>query len=305
MKRVKKMPNGFVNVLKAPGITSHDIINHLRKIYSMKKVGHAGTLDPAAAGVLPVGLGKATRMLEYMDEADKSYKAEVTFGYSTDTGDDTGKVIEEAEYTMPSEDRVKEVLNSFRGTIKQRPPMHSAIRINGEKAYKLARKNIEVEMPEREVTIYDINLQEMTADGFIFEVVCSKGTYIRTLCRDIGKKLNIPTVMSFLIRSHVGVFKLDTAWSTEEIGLVPHKVLLPVDYPIRHLAKHVIDETEALMFKQGKQLDIADDIVFEDKYIRLYVKGVGESKKEEFAGIGRILVTENNKRKIAPHKVLL
>lgn len=289
------MPNGFVNVLKAPGITSHDIVDHLRKIYSMKKIGHAGTLDPAAAGVLPIALGKATRMLEYMDNADKSYKVEITFGYSTDTGDDTGKVIEEAEYTMPSAEAIKEVLKSFCGEIKQRPPMHSAIRINGEKAYKLARKNIEVEMPERQVTIHEITFQEMTENGFVFEVVCSKGTYIRTLCIDIGKKLNIPAVMSFLIRSHVGVFKLDNAWSTEEVGLLPHKALLPIDYPIRHLPEYKLTEEEAVMAKQGKQLDIKDDINFTDEFIRLY-------KDKEFVGIGRYLAEEN---KIAPHKIVL
>ena len=105
------MPNGFVNVLKAPGITSHDIVSHLRKVYGLKKVGHAGTLDPAAAGVLPVALGKATRMLEYMDDVDKSYKVEVTFGLSTDTGDDTGKIIETMEnYTMPTAEKIKEAL---------------------------------------------------------------------------------------------------------------------------------------------------------------------------------------------------
>ena len=108
------MPNGFVNVLKAPGITSHDIVAHLRKVYGMKKIGHAGTLDPAAAGVLPIALGKATRMLEYMDDVDKSYTAEVTFGYATDSGDDTGKVIEEmSSYELPTEDAIKGALGNF------------------------------------------------------------------------------------------------------------------------------------------------------------------------------------------------
>ncbi len=291
------MPNGFVNVLKAPGITSHDVVAHLRKVYSMKKVGHAGTLDPMAAGVLPVALGKATRMLEYMDNTDKSYKAEVTFGYSTDTGDDTGNIVQEAEYTMPTEADIKKALEKFHGEIKQRPPMYSAIRINGEKAYNLARKNIEVEMPERTVTIYEINFQEMTKNGFVFEVKCSKGTYIRSLCMDIGKELGILATMSFLVREHVGVFTLENACTTEEIGLLPHKVLLPVDYPIKHLPKYSISDEEALMIKQGKRIDCnGEDLdLGEEKFIRLYTE-------KEFVGIGRFVFSEN---KIAPHKVLL
>lgn len=290
------MPNGFVNVLKAPGITSHDIVSHLRKVYGLKKVGHAGTLDPAAAGVLPVALGKATRMLEYMDDVDKSYKVEVTFGLSTDTGDDTGKIIETMEnYTMPTAEKVKEALETFRGEIKQRPPMYSAIRINGEKAYNLARKNIEVEMPERDVVIHDIKFQEMTQNGFIFEVVCSKGTYIRSLCMDIGKYLGIPTVMSFLIRTHVGAFKLEDAFTTEEIGSLPHMALLSIDFPIKHLPKYVISDEEAVMIKQGKQIAVKEDEEITEKFIRLY-------KDKEFAGIGRYVFSEH---KIAPHKVVL
>ena len=292
------MPNGFVNVLKAPGITSHDIVSHLRKIYGIKKIGHAGTLDPGAAGVLPIAIGKATRMLEYMDNVDKTYKAEVTFGMRTDTGDDTGKVLEQVEYTMPSAEAVKEVLNSFLGEIEQQPPMYSAIRINGEKAYKLARKNIEVEMPKRKITIHQITFQETTENGFVFEVNCSKGTYIRTLCEDIGKKLGIPTVMSFLIRSKVGVFTVENAWTTEEIGLLPHKVLLNVDYPIQHLAKYTLSETEANDFKQGRRVKLPYDVnlaLAGENFVRLYTD-------KEFAGIGRYLQEE---KAIAPHKVLL
>lgn len=292
------MPNGFVNVLKAPGITSHDIVSHLRKVYGIKKIGHAGTLDPAAAGVLPIAIGKATRMLEYMDNVDKTYKAEVTFGLRTDTGDDTGKILEEVEYTLPSSEQIKSVLNSFLGEIEQQPPVYSAIRINGEKAYKLARKNVEVEMPKRKITIHRISFQEMTDKGFIFEVNCSKGTYIRTLCEDIGKKLGIPTVMSFLIRTQVGLFTVENAWSTEEIGLLPHKVLLNVDFPIKHLAKYTLSAKEASDFKQGRRIELQSEIAFsdnQDKFVRLYTD-------KEFAGIGRYLAKE---KAIAPHKVLL
>ncbi len=289
------MPNGFVNVLKAPGITSHDIVAHLRKVYGMKKIGHAGTLDPAAAGVLPIALGKATRMLEYMDDVDKSYTAEVTFGYTTDSGDDTGNVVEEMPYQMPTAEAIKQVLETFRGEIRQRPPMYSAVRINGQKAYNLARKNIEVEMPERTAFIHEINFHEMTETGFVFSVTCSKGTYIRSLCMDIGKKLGIPAVMSFLVRTHVGAFKLENAWSTEEIGMLPHKALCPMDFPIKHLPEYTITEDEALMIKQGKKINVAEGTEFTDKFIRLYTD-------KEFAGIGRYVFSEH---KIAPHKVVL
>lgn len=287
------MPNGFVNVLKAPGITSHDIVAHLRKVYGIKKIGHAGTLDPAAAGVLPVALGKATRMLEYMENVDKSYTAEVTFGYTTDSGDDMGNIIEKAQYQMPTQEAIEEVLQSFRGEIKQRPPIYSAVRINGQKAYNLARKNIEVEMPERTVIIHDIKFHEMTEKGFVFSVKCSKGTYIRSLCMDIGKKLGIPAVMSFLVRTHVGKFKLENAWSTEEIGMMPHKALYPMDFPIKHLPEYKISENEALMIKQGKKINVAEKFI--NKFIRLYTD-------KDFVGIGRYIFSEG---KIAPHKVVL
>ena len=196
---------------------------------------------------------------------------------------------------MPTAEKVKEALETFRGEIKQRPPMYSAIRINGEKAYNLARKNIEVEMPERDVVIHDIKFQEMTQNGFIFEVVCSKGTYIRSLCMDIGKYLGIPTVMSFLIRTHVGAFKLEDAFTTEEIGLLPHMALLSIDFSIKHLPKYVISDEEAVMIKQGKQIAVKEDEEITEKFIRLY-------KDKEFAGIGRYVFSEH---KIAPHKVVL
>lgn len=298
------MPNGFINVLKAPGMSSHDIIGHLRKVYGIKKIGHAGTLDPAAAGVLPVAVGKATRFLEYMDNADKSYKAEVTFGYATDSGDDTGEVIERADdFTLPDAEQVRQALEQFRGAIKQRPPLYSAVLINGERAYKLARKNkngadIEIDMPEREVMIHDIRFQEMTPNGFVFDCVCSKGTYIRSLCRDIGRALGIPSVMSFLVRSHVGAFRLENAFSTEEIGLLPHKVLLPMDYPIQHLDKCELTGEQLQKAKNGLKVKLDGEVKnFSTKFIRLYDKNSGA-----FGGIGRYLPDTNE---IAPHKMIL
>ena len=292
------MPNGFVNVLKAPGMSSHDIVGHLRKVYGIKKIGHAGTLDPAAAGVLPVAIGKATRFLEYMDNAEKSYRAEVTFGYATDSCDDTGEVIERAgDFTLPTADEIKQALEHFRGAIKQRPPMYSAVIINGERAYKLARKNLDVEMPERDVIIHDISFVEMTPTGFIFDCVCSKGTYIRSLCRDIGKKLGLPSVMSFLVRSHVGAFKLQDAYSTEEIGLLPHKVLLPMDYPIQHLDKCELTAEDVQAAQQGRRVQLPENTSFDTEFVRIYNKA-----DNSFSGIGRFIAKTHE---IAPHKMIL
>lgn len=289
------MVDGFINVLKPPGMTSHDIVGHLRRLYGMKKIGHAGTLDPAAAGVLPVALGKGTRMLEFMDNDTKTYKVELLLGTETDTGDDTGKVLQEVEYTMPSREKILEVLNSFLGKIKQCPPIYSAIKINGKKACDLARKNQMVEMPEREVEIFSIDFQETTETGFIFTVHCSKGTYIRSLCMDIGKKLGIVSTMAFLIRTQVGKFTLENSFTMEEINLCPEHVLLPVDYPLEKMEKTAVNDRLAIEFKQGKKLPLPAELKGKTGFIRVYHNDI-------FIGIGRLGA---NSDYIAPHKVLL
>lgn len=247
------MTAGIVNVLKPPGMTSHDVVSCLRRVYDLKKVGHAGTLDPAAAGVLPVFLGPATRLIEFAADADKTYRVELTFGYATDSGDDSGTVIAAREdFVLPAEGELAAVLASFLGESEQIPPMHSAIKVGGRKLYELARAGIAVDRQARKIIITAIDLLRVAAPTILFDVTCSKGTYIRTLCADIGACCACPAVMSFLVRTRVGDFTLATAKSLEEIAAAPDEALLPGDYAVRHLTRVVLGDEDAAGFGHGQ-----------------------------------------------------
>jgi tRNA pseudouridine55 synthase len=248
------MSNGLINVLKPPGMTSHDVVSFIRRTYHLKRVGHAGTLDPAAAGVLPVALGSATRVLEYMTNTDKSYRVELTIGYETDTGDDTGTIINSISCSMPRKIEIEKTLASFIGTIEQIPPMYSAIKIQGKKLYELARAGITVERQPRTITIHSINLLHIDDTRILFDVTCSKGTYIRSLCTDIGQKLNCPVVMSFLVRTHVGCFSLEKAFTLQEIEQNPLNAILPLDYALQYMPKLVLKPEMAQAFKYGQSI---------------------------------------------------
>jgi tRNA pseudouridine55 synthase len=244
--------NGIINILKPPGMTSHDAVSYIRRVFAMKKVGHAGTLDPAAAGVLPVFLGSATRLIEYSTEAAKSYRVEVTFGFETDTGDDTGKVTQTGPCELPARQRLEEVLATFIGAITQIPPVYSAIKVDGKKLYELARAGIAVEPKARQVHIHDIRILEVRQSTLLLDVDCSKGTYIRSLCQDIGRKLGCPAVMSFLVRTKVGDFTLEQAVSIEEISNKKEAIVLPLDFAVAHLPLVKLSPSECKDLQQGK-----------------------------------------------------
>jgi len=214
--------DGFINFLKPPGMTSHDVVAFIRKQLRIKKVGHTGTLDPGVAGVLPICVGKATRLAEYIVDRPKSYRAEMTLGITTDSQDAYGQVLSQNDCTGIKEEDLKKVLLSFCGPQSQIPPMTSAIRQGGVRLYNLARQGIEIERKPRHVTIYRINLiksdWQLPFPKVIFDVQCSKGTYIRALCHDIGKKLGVGAYMSFLIRTQTGIFSVNNAWTGEEIA---------------------------------------------------------------------------------------
>lgn len=289
------MPDGFINVLKPPGMTSHDVVSFIRRTYGLKKVGHAGTLDPAAAGVLPIAMGKATRLIEYMTDADKTYRAELTFGFATDSGDDTGKVIETAaEFQLPDPSELKQILQEFCGINIQIPPIYSAIKINGKRACDLARQNIEVTIPERQIDIYDISLLESSSQTILFDVSCSKGTYIRTLCIDIGRRLGIPAVMSFLVRSRVGTFALSEAFTLDEIKLTPEKALCTMDEVLAHLPQQTLSMEQGAAFMQGKKIAL-DTGSKPSGAIRIY-------QQTEFIGIGQY---DFDHRCLIPGKVIV
>ena len=215
--------NGIINLKKEAGMTSHDAVFKLRKILGTKKIGHGGTLDPDVVGVLPIAVGKATRMVEFMQDEGKVYEGEITLGYSTTTEDASGEVVAETPVFSPLDETiVDQAIASLTGMITQVPPMYSAVKVNGRKLYEYARAGQEVERPERQVTIYSFKRTspisyENNLARFTFRVKCSKGTYIRTLSVDLGEKLGYAAHMSHLTRTSAAGLQLDDALTLSEI----------------------------------------------------------------------------------------
>lgn len=210
------MINGVINIYKIKGFTSHDVVAKLRGILKQKKIGHTGTLDPDATGVLPVCLGNATKLCDMLTEKKKEYIAKVQLGVTTDTQDMTGTVLQERPVVVSGE-KVREALQSFVGNYDQIPPMYSALKVNGKKLYELAREGKEVERKARPVVIHSIEVLEMSLPQLTIKVECSKGTYIRTLCHDLGEKLGCGAAMAALERTKSGQFSLETAITLEEL----------------------------------------------------------------------------------------
>lgn len=214
------MINGVINVYKEPGFTSHDVVAKLRGILKQKKIGHMGTLDPNAVGVLPVCLGKATKLCDILSEKDKTYNATLLLGLDTDTQDTSGEVISKADADSImelSEDKVFETIKSYIGDYDQIPPMFSAIKIGGEKLYNLARRGEVIERPARHCRIIDITVTKMELPRVDLHVTCSKGTYIRTLCHDIGKDLGVGGCMEKLVRIKVERFSVEDSITLKQI----------------------------------------------------------------------------------------
>lgn len=243
---------GVLAVYKPAGFTSHDVVAKTRRLLGMKRIGHAGTLDPQVTGVLPLCLGRATRIVEYIQELPKEYIATLRLGMSSDTEDLTGTVTETADDIRVTEEEVKRTLESFRRIISQTPPMYSAVKVGGKRLYELAREGKTVERKSRQVEIYEIEMSDMVWNGrfpdITFRVLCSKGTYIRTLCVDIGRALGLPGVMVKLERTMSAGIRADRCLSLEEIGErrangTLQEYLIPADEAIRHLPAHkVADE---------------------------------------------------------------
>lgn len=236
------MLEGVVNVLKPPGMTSSDVVSDLRRIFDTKRIGHTGTLDPGAAGVLPICIGRATRLFDYLVDKEKEYIAEISFGIATDTQDSYGETVEKSDAEV-TEDMLKEALTGFVGTQKQTAPMYSAVRINGKKLYELAREGVEAESKVREITISQLELiKAMGKNKFLIRIVCSKGTYVRTICKDIGDKLGVPAHMSFLLRTRSGTFVLDRTFSIDELKAFKeegrlHETLTSVEEALSHIGE--------------------------------------------------------------------
>ena len=220
------LQDGVLNVRKEAGWTSHDVVARLRVKLRKGKVGHAGTLDPEATGVLPLLLGRATRIAEYLLEWDKTYLAGLRLGESTDTQDATGTVLRQSSTDCVTEAHVKEAVTAFEGRIRQVPPMYSAIKVGGMPLYKAARAGREVERQSREVTVYRLDIIGMRLPDVMLRVTCSKGTYIRTLCSDIGDQLGVGGHLSTLVRERVGPLMIEQSLTVEEIeSRLTHGVL--------------------------------------------------------------------------------
>lgn len=249
------MLNGVIIVNKEKDFTSHDVVAKLRGILKQKKIGHTGTLDPQAEGVLPVCLGNATKLCDILTDKKKEYVATLLLGVTTDTQDMTGTVEKEAPVTA-DEAQVRRVVASFEGTYMQIPPMYSALKVNGKKLYELARQGKEVERQPRPVEIYELEILSMKLPEVTIRVLCSKGTYIRTLCADIGEKLGCGGVMKSLLRTRVEDFELKDAHTLSRIEEIRDRgelsrIVIPVDGIFSRLKKLHIRQEYAMLLENG------------------------------------------------------
>ncbi|MCB2288350.1 tRNA pseudouridine(55) synthase TruB [Clostridium sp. CS001] len=234
--------NGIINIYKPTGITSFDVVRMVRKISNVKKVGHAGTLDPEASGVLPVCIGKATKAIDYIMGDFKIYETELKLGVITDTYDKEGKILKESDVNS-SEEEIIQAINSFVGEIKQVPPMYSALKVNGKKLYELARAGIEIERQARPITIYQIDISSINIPFVKFKVKCSKGTYIRSLCYDIGELLNCGGMMWNLQRIATGQFHLEDTINIEDLNTENiNENLMPIEKIFQGNTKITIED---------------------------------------------------------------
>ncbi|WP_276608254.1 tRNA pseudouridine(55) synthase TruB [Mammaliicoccus sciuri] len=260
--------DGILAIHKEVGMTSHDVVFKLRKILKTKKVGHTGTLDPEVSGVLPICVGKATRVSDYVMESGKSYRAEVTIGMSTTTEDQTGEIVDQkrVDQNLWDKDEIIATLKQLEGDIEQIPPMYSAVKVNGKKLYEYARQNIEVERPVRRVHINSIDLisdiiYENDTCKFEIEVECGKGTYIRTLATQIGALLNYPAHMSHLIRLKSGGFSLEQAIKLDDLREIVEQdklqdVILPLEYGLNGLTEITVhDKNIVTRIQNGQKIE--------------------------------------------------
>jgi len=300
---MNRLPDGVLPVNKPAGMTSHDVVARARRLLGERRIGHTGTLDPMATGVLPLVIGRATRLADVLQEMPKAYEAEMIFGISTDTEDITGRVTESAEDVRLDEARLQAALERFRGTIVQVPPMYSAVKVEGKRLYELAREGRTVERPPRHVTIYRLELAGFETSGerpvARLSVRCSKGTYIRTLCADIGKALGIPAVMGKLVRTEAAGISLAATVTLDDLERMvregtPDAAIIPVDRAVAHLpAVHLADE-QARRAANGRSVE-AERVPAEagpGALVRVY-------GPDRFIGLFRLA----GNRRMAPFKV--
>ena len=272
--------DGIVIINKEKEYTSHDVVAKVKKILNEKKVGHTGTLDPNATGVLPILLGKGTKLSKYLINHNKIYEATLKLGEKTDTADIEGKITEEKDVKKEnlSQENVNKVLKEFIGKSKQVPPMYSAIKVNGKKLYEYARKGQTIEIKPREIEIFSIELQSITNNEITIKVHCSKGTYIRTLCENIAEKLETVGYMKELKRIEVGEFNIKNAITLKELESKKEKAIISIEEFLKDKQLINLNSKKVKMFLNGVNLEFK----LEDGIYRIY------NEKNEFIGTGTI-----------------
>ncbi len=290
-KRKEDAISGVIIINKHAGVTSHQIISSLRMLYDTSRVGHTGTLDPMATGVLPVLLGRAAKASDYLMMHDKEYVCEMKLGITTDTEDVTGKLLTQSD-EIPDEEAVLEACASFVGKIEQIPPMYSAIKVDGRKLVDIAREGREVERKPRKIEIYAIDAHKVSTDLYSMRVACSKGTYIRTLCSDIGKKLGCGAAMASLVRTKTGKFTLDDAVTMEELDNMTFEERLTLPKPVETLFLDLpvvnVSDFYAKLFRNGTEL-------YQKKLKMSFPDGqlIRIRNRGEFIALGRAAEGEN------------
>lgn len=282
--------HGFLIIDKPAGWTSHDVVARVRRLLNEKRVGHAGTLDPAATGVLPVAVGQATKSIEWLEHARKSYLAEIEFGVATDSGDVDGLVIAHGDPGELNAPIVEAALQRFEGAIEQIPPLHSAIKIGGKKLYEHARRGIVIDVPARSVTVHRIVLLSWNAPVAMVFIECSKGTYIRSIARDLGEALGVPAYLSNLVRLASGPFDLSESWSLMEIAeldLIAEWASIAVhpDAAAHDLAAIIASDIEHGDWRQGRTISVDGFVPAGD--VRVY------APSGDWIGMGRIEAGES------------
>ena len=300
--------NGIINILKPPMMTSNSVVAAVKKYTGQSHVGHTGTLDPNAAGVLPVCIGKATKLAEYFLADEKEYIGEILFGIETDSCDTEGNITARSDF-IPSEAEIKEALKSFCGDIVQLPPAFSAIKINGKKAYELARQNIDVDIPPRNVFVHSIEIMSFTAHNrAVVKVRCSKGTYIRSLARDIGRSLNSCACLSMLVRTKCGVFDISDAVTLDDVreafaNGTEDKVMIKANDALSYLP------FMEFLPKCQKKLICGNAMGLENLLYKYDTKGYTDGPVRiicggEFIGVGKLMQGNNGMKVLQPTKVI-
>lgn len=293
--------NGILLLDKPLGRSSNSALQKVRHLYNAKKAGHTGSLDPLATGVLPICFGEASKVTAFLLDSDKRYRCTAQLGIMTSTGDKEGEVLQNRDIPELNKESIEQTLEEYRGQIKQIPPMHSALKHNGQPLYKLARQGINIDRPAREVTIHELTLIEFTEDTITLDVFCSKGTYIRTLAQDIGETLGCGAHLSMLRRTEVTPFDSNILYTIEDIEKLNNEnklntALLPIDSALLSKPRLSLTTEETNRIRNGLKVKKQD--LPESDFIRLY------NKDDIFIGIGRISNHPENGKQLAAKRLL-